>query len=86
MTVPSRYVGGDYYDFVLVEDRWLVLVVADVSGKGIPASILTATLQAAVRSNADAQADPELMMRRLNKLLYENTSASEFATLLMYCV
>jgi serine phosphatase RsbU (regulator of sigma subunit) len=81
VTVPSRYVGGDYYDFVVVEDKWLVLVVADVSGKGIPASILTATLQAAVRSNADAQTDPEAMMSRLNKLLFQNTSASEFATL-----
>jgi len=81
ITVPSRYVGGDYYDFVLTEEGGLALVVADVSGKGIPASILTATLQAAVRSNADAQARPAAMMMRLNKLMYENTSASEFATL-----
>jgi sigma-B regulation protein RsbU (phosphoserine phosphatase) len=85
MTLPSRYVGGDYYDFVRVDDRRLALVVADVSGKGIPASILTATLQAAVRSNVDAQTDPGLMLRRLNGLLYRNTSASEFATL-FYCV
>jgi sigma-B regulation protein RsbU (phosphoserine phosphatase) len=81
VTVPSRYVGGDYYDFVVVEDKWLVVAVADVSGKGIPASILTATLQAAVRSNADAQTDPETMMSRLNQLLFRNTSAAEFATL-----
>jgi serine phosphatase RsbU (regulator of sigma subunit) len=80
VTVPSRYVGGDYYDFVLTEEGSLAIAVADVSGKGIPASILTATLQAAVRSNADAQAHPGLMMTRLNKLMYENTSASEFAT------
>ncbi len=80
-TVPSRYVGGDYYDFVLVEDRWLVLVVADVSGKGIPASILTAALQAAVRSNVDSQTRPGEMMGKLNRLLYQNTSESEFATL-----
>ncbi len=80
-TVPSRYVGGDYYDFVVVEDRWLVIVVADVSGKGIPASILTATLQAAVRSNADAQTDPVQMLTRLNALLFRNTSDEEFATL-----
>jgi len=58
-----------------------VVVVADVSGKGIPASILTATLQATVRSNADAQTNPVGMMGRLNRLLYRNTSASEFATL-----
>ena len=80
-TVPSRMVGGDYYDWVVVDGKWLVLVVADVSGKGIPASILTATLQAAVRSNVDVQTEPEQMMSRLNRLLYENTSASEFATL-----
>jgi serine phosphatase RsbU (regulator of sigma subunit) len=81
VTVPSRQVGGDYYDFVVVDGRWLVLVVADVSGKGIPASILTATLQATVRSNADAQTNPVGMMARLNRLLYRNTSAAEFATL-----
>ncbi len=81
VTVPSRQVGGDYYDFVVVDGRWLVVVVADVSGKGIPASILTATLQATVRSNADAQTNPVGMMGRLNRLLYRNTTASEFATL-----
>ncbi len=80
VTVPSRQVGGDYYDFMLVQDRWLVMVIADVSGKGIPASILTATLQATVRTNTDAQADPAGMMSRLNRLLYRNTSAAEFAT------
>jgi serine phosphatase RsbU (regulator of sigma subunit) len=81
VTVPSRVVGGDYYDYVLIDDRWLALVVADVSGKGIPASILTATLQGAIRSNADIHTDPERMLARLNKLLFRNTSASEFATL-----
>ncbi len=80
VTVPSRQVGGDYYDFVLVDGRWLVIVVADVSGKGIPASILTATLHATVRTNTDAQRNPRDMMARLNRLLYRNTSAAEFAT------
>jgi serine phosphatase RsbU (regulator of sigma subunit) len=80
VTVPSRQVGGDYYDFVLVEGRWLVLVIADVSGKGIPAAILTATLHATVRTNTDAQTNPPGMMARLNKLLFRNTSAAEFAT------
>lgn len=84
-TVPSRWVGGDYYDYFTVDGRWFVVVVADVSGKGIPASILTATLQAAVRSNADAQTDPAQMLARLNRLLFRNTSPEEFATL-FYCV
>ena len=80
VAVPSRQVGGDYYDFIVVDDRWLVLVVADVSGKGIPASLLTATLQATVRTGADAQTDPVRMLVRLNRLIYQNTSAAEFAT------
>ncbi len=80
VTVPSRQVGGDYYDFVVIDGRWLAVVVADVSGKGIPASILTATLQATVRTNTDAQNNPSGMMSRLNRLLYRNTSAAEFAT------
>jgi sigma-B regulation protein RsbU (phosphoserine phosphatase) len=80
VAVPSRQVGGDYYDFIVVDDRWLVLVVADVSGKGIPASLLTATLQATVRTGADAQTDPRRMLSRLNRLIFQNTSASEFAT------
>jgi serine phosphatase RsbU (regulator of sigma subunit) len=80
VAVPSRQVGGDYYDFLVIDDRWLVIVVADVSGKGIPASILTATLQATVRTGGDAQVDPARMLERLNRLLYRNTSAAEFAT------
>ncbi|HEX6789674.1 MAG TPA: PP2C family protein-serine/threonine phosphatase [Candidatus Krumholzibacteria bacterium] len=80
VAVPSRQVGGDYYDFIVVDDRWLVLVVADVSGKGIPASLLTATLQATVRTGADAQTDPTRMLARLNRLIFQNTSAAEFAT------
>jgi serine phosphatase RsbU (regulator of sigma subunit) len=80
-TIPSRLVGGDYYDFDVVDGDTLVLVVADVSGKGIPASLLMATLRAAVNSNADARKSPAVMLGRINKLLYESTSPEEFATL-----
>jgi serine phosphatase RsbU (regulator of sigma subunit) len=79
-TIPSRQVGGDYYDFNLLDDA-LVLVVADVSGKGIPASLLMATLRAAVNSNADVRKNPSTMLRRINALLFGSTSAEEFATL-----
>lgn len=79
-TVTSRQVGGDYYDFGLLDGNNLALVIADVSGKGIPASLLMATLHAAVNSNHDAQKRPAMMLQRLNSLLYESTSAEEFAT------
>jgi len=79
--VPSRQMAGDYYDFIQIGQSELALVVADVSGKGIPAAILTATLHAAIRSNVDVQGDPAGMMGRINSLLYRSTSAEEFATL-----
>jgi serine phosphatase RsbU (regulator of sigma subunit) len=79
-TIPSRYVGGDFYDFELVDGDNLVVVVADVSGKGIPASLLMATLHAAVNSNEDARKKPAAMLRRINRLLYHRTSPEEFAT------
>ena len=79
-TLPSRYVGGDYYDFELLADNQLVLVVADVSGKGMPASLLMATLRAAVNSNEDAKRSPSVMLRRINRLLFDSTSDEEFAT------
>lgn len=79
-TVPSRYVGGDYYDFDLIDERTFMLVVADVSGKGIPASLLMATIRAAVNSNLDARKAPAVMLKRINALLYESTSPEEFAT------
>lgn len=79
-TVPSRHVGGDFYDFELVDEGSLVVVVADVSGKGIPASLLMATLHAAVNSNEDARKKPAAMLQRINTLLFHRTSAEEFAT------
>jgi sigma-B regulation protein RsbU (phosphoserine phosphatase) len=80
-TTPSRHVGGDYYDFDVVDGNALIIVVADVSGKGIPASLLMATLHAAVHSNADARKTPAAMVGRINTLLYDSTSPEEFATL-----
>lgn len=52
MSQPARQVGGDYYDFVPLGDGRTALVVADVSGKGVPAAILTATIRASIRLEA----------------------------------
>jgi sigma-B regulation protein RsbU (phosphoserine phosphatase) len=81
IAVPSRQMAGDYYDYIFSSTGSLALTIADVSGKGIPASILTASLHAAIRSNADAQNSPVAMLDRVNSLLYSSTSPEEFATL-----
>jgi serine phosphatase RsbU (regulator of sigma subunit) len=53
---PSVHVSGDYYDFLALDDGKLGLLLADVSGKGMPAALLGASLHAAVRATLPAQA------------------------------
>jgi sigma-B regulation protein RsbU (phosphoserine phosphatase) len=77
---PCYEVGGDYYDFIpLARGRW-ALAVADVSGKGAPASILMASVHASLRALAGSARLDELM-RRLNRFLLESTQANKFVTL-----
>lgn len=80
----ARMVSGDYYDFACVPPNRLALVIADISGKGISAALLMASLQAAVRSqlqaNGDAPISTAAIVSRLNKHLYWNTSEERYAT------
>ena len=79
---PARTVGGDYYDFLDLGSGRLGLVVADIAGKGIGAALLMANFQAALRSQcATAWEQPERFLQSVNKLLYENTSEGDYATL-----
>jgi sigma-B regulation protein RsbU (phosphoserine phosphatase) len=74
-------VGGDYYDFIpLPGGRW-GLIIADVSGKGTPASILMASVHASLRALAGT-APPAVMMARVNTFLYESTQPNKYVTLL----
>jgi sigma-B regulation protein RsbU (phosphoserine phosphatase) len=73
-------VGGDYYDFIpLSEGRW-ALIIADVSGKGTPASILMASVHASLRALAGT-APPPVVLERVNGFLYESTQPNKFVTL-----
>jgi sigma-B regulation protein RsbU (phosphoserine phosphatase) len=79
--IPAIGVGGDYYDFLPLQDERIGLVIADVSGKGIPAALLMAGLQGAVRSLALPGVAPCEVNRRLNDMLHQSTSASRYATM-----
>jgi sigma-B regulation protein RsbU (phosphoserine phosphatase) len=77
---PCQQVGGDYYDFIPIgDDRWAV-AIADVSGKGTPASILMASVHASLRALAGT-ASPAATLSRLNRFLFENTQPNRFCTL-----
>lgn len=79
--LPAVGVGGDYFDFLTLPEDRLGLVVADVSGKGIPAALLMAGLQASVRSVSLSGCGPGEVNRRVNALLYDTTSEARYATL-----
>jgi phosphoserine phosphatase RsbU/P len=80
--VAAREVGGDYYDFLEVADRTVGVVLADVSGKGVPAALLMANLQACFRSQPPgALLRPADALVTVNRLFFESTSSERFATL-----
>jgi serine phosphatase RsbU (regulator of sigma subunit) len=79
---PALEVSGDYYDFFLLPSGRLALLLADASGKGMPAALLAASLHAAVRAYAPAaDRDCGEVVAKVNRLLFETTSAERFITL-----
>jgi sigma-B regulation protein RsbU (phosphoserine phosphatase) len=77
---PCYAVGGDSYDWIPLGGGRLALVIADVSGKGTPASLLMASVHASVQALAGTAA-PDQLVARLNRFLFANTQASKFVTL-----
>ncbi|MCB2205566.1 SpoIIE family protein phosphatase [bacterium] len=76
----SQQVGGDYYDVLAVSDHEYVLAIGDVAGKGVPASLLMANVQAALRTIAPLRLPLPEATARINSLIYSNTSADKFIT------
>ena len=77
---PARTVSGDYYDVFKLSDTELALVVADVSGKGLPAALLMASLQATVRAYAIADASPEDVCWKVNHAISRSVTLGNFIT------
>ncbi len=78
---PASSVGGDYYDFVSMCDGRLGIAIGDISGKGVPAALLMASLQASLRGLAISN-PPELspLMVNLNRLIYDASPSNRYAT------
>jgi len=79
--VPSFDLGGDFYDFIPLPYDNLGLVVADVSGKGVPASLIMASVRAYLRAEIDNLYYLYEIMRRINLMLCRDTQPAEFVTL-----
>jgi serine phosphatase RsbU (regulator of sigma subunit) len=79
---PFKEVGGDYFDVIELSGGQTLLVLADVSGKGVPAALLAANIQALVRSIASREEDPLTFARQINNYLSRYAPAGRFATAL----
>ena len=77
---PAREVGGDFYDFFLIDDDHLALVIADVSGKGIPAALFMMTAKSLIRDQMMAGMDPAAALERVNAQLSEGNDSMMFVT------
>jgi phosphoserine phosphatase RsbU/P len=79
--IPAQEVGGDLFDFIPAPGGRLALCLGDVSGKGLPASLLMANVQATIRNQVASNAIPSTCLTHANQLLYHNTSPEKFVTL-----
>ena len=80
---PSREVGGDLYDFIKLPDGKLGIVVADVSGKGVPASLYMTLTKGLLDSVTEEKTDPGEILREVNRHLYEICRRKVFVTLFL---
>src|SRR6266852_990682 len=77
---PTEEVSGDYYDWVKIFDDQIGLVIADVSGKGVPAALLMAFLRASLRAATHIGYSPHISMTKVNYLLWESIERNQFVT------
>lgn len=81
--VPARTIGGDFFDFFLVDPDTLILVIADVSGKGIPAALMMAVTRTIVRNLAMEGLSPLQIVQRTNRRLVADSTTGMFVTMIL---
>lgn len=82
LTIPMGEVGGDWYDYIPLDDGSWALVLADVSGKGMAAALLMSATRGMLRSLADTCKSPAEILNRLNRLMVEDFPSGKFVTLI----
>ncbi len=83
INLPADEIGGDYYDCIQLDDGRVALAIADVTGKGVPASLLVNSLHASLRVHLDNAEELPTIVHRLNDFFYDSTPPSSFITFLI---
>jgi sigma-B regulation protein RsbU (phosphoserine phosphatase) len=81
---PTRYVGGDFYDFLQLSSGEWMGVLADVSGKGMPAALLSSMVLGALSMEFRSRTQPHEVLNRINRLLCEKSLPFQFVTLFLF--
>ena len=81
INVPARQVSGDYFDYIKVDEERLGVAIADVSGKGVPASLIMAICRSVLRSQAVQNPSPADVLRKVNRQLYPDIKEDMFISM-----
>jgi len=81
LNLPARTLSGDYFDYLPVDDDHLGIAIADVSGKGVPASLIMAMCRSAVRSQSRGHISPATVLRAVNRQLYPDMKEDMFISM-----
>ena len=85
VNLAARHVAGDFFDFFFINDDKLIFVIADVSGKGVPAAMVMAVTRTIIRNLAHTGQSPAAILKETNKLLIETHSQPIFVTIIIAC-
>ena len=81
INVPARQVSGDYFDYIKVDEERFGVAIADVSGKGVPASLIMAICRSVLRSQAAQNPSPADVLRKVNRQLYPDIKEDMFISM-----
>jgi phosphoserine phosphatase RsbU/P len=83
VSIPALSVGGDYYDYILLKDNRLLVVVADVSGKGMSAALYMSKIQGMIQLAAHLYGSPKDMLVEVNRRIYDGIERKSFITMIL---
>ena len=79
---PAKEVGGDFYDFYFIDETHFMFLIADVSGKGVPAALFMMTVKTLINYIAQSDYSPKQMIEKINQKIYTNNKQGFFVTML----
>jgi len=80
INIPTKHVGGDYYDCIPLQDGRYMFIMADVSGKGVSAALLVSTLHASVHAYLNGPFELETLVQKLNQVIYQASTIDKYIT------